>query len=1127
MESVPSSGNGTSLKELREERKDGNKFLLWLKKHCPFFLNLHSLFYFGVLVFLTGVAWMIGSLVSNSGTQLYGWDYSSQYVTFTYDLWDVWHAFFKTGHFELYSTSTYLGSDNIGSNAYYGLFDPFLFVCYIFPRSWIPQTFAFATLLKGIASALAMRAYTRYLGVSETASRIGGLVYAFSGYVCFFVGFPSFISMTFAVPLILLGIEKVLKEQKPVTLCVGLALMGLISFFFLVVVCIFGVLYAVWRYFATIQTRTAKMNFATIGLGVASFAVGILLSAWVLLPSLRESSLSGRTSSIGVAYLNSLRRVFFGVNFRSVFTDVNGYAAIVRKLFEMVGGNPARELQGLISFFYPTCNYLWLPLAQSTGSYKYDSWTSSLFCYTPIVILFFISIYSSIQRKKWSHLVVFAICTYLVFTNFAYFFFYAFTGDGYGRWYIVLMPLIIYYGVSELDRLKTEKPWVILSGCLTALGLAAFTWIFVSNYLPGKTFTFEDGTYTYWKSEYTTPAVTTISGVSHNLGWLVYYQLILYAVVGASYIILRKKEWLLHYIIFGSIIVEITVAGNLSFVYGSSFSYKNSYNGGAATVEKLTGVWDYINANDTSYFRGHTDGLADRNTPQALGYNGTSTFHSLFNYDLVQLTRYSHMTNNEGTNTIYGMNYNTKSWSGYYGNKRLAFDTALGMKYYVVKDEGYDAYGDVSYADNIPFGSELVTGDYSDDYRVYRNTTIDDIALGHAVDTYYKANTRYNSTYDDFFTSTTNYTELIRNEEIYLEGAIISDSDVERFEQEDLWEEGEEKWDSAPSTYSNVRQISYSKALYRNDYKWWGPSIDGELQGPTYFLSDSETEILSSIPTLISSDYDKIVLTPSSGDYFNTDNDGAYFLINYSLDLYSKVTRIYMIGDTFNEDGSIKETNVMLSYEYHVLKDYYNRKVNNYGSLFGFYPKGRVKYICFCGKDSDGSTRTFSSPSIYMCERSEIDGENGILTKLKSSEYNLTNVEYSPDKFTFNTSFSENRLVTTMLGYDAGWKVTATDEAGNHYTPNTYKVDGGFLGFVAPGGVGEVTYTLSYQTPYLNEGFILTLVGIFLLGGYEAARWFYFRKKRQKPEVEAAGQEMGGEPQKEEVEKQDEEIPTS
>jgi hypothetical protein len=146
--------------------------------------------------------------------------------------------------------------------------------------------------------------------------------------------------------------------------------------------------------------------------------LGLCCRPWTLFPSLRESTLSGRTTSIGSLYLAQLKTSLEGFDLKSFFG----------LLFQEVGGNNAREIQPLTAFFFPTVNYLWSPLLRGTTSNHYDSWTSSLFVYTPFLILFFTALVSSIRRKKVSHLVAFALCCYLLFTNFAYFFFYAFTG---------------------------------------------------------------------------------------------------------------------------------------------------------------------------------------------------------------------------------------------------------------------------------------------------------------------------------------------------------------------------------------------------------------------------------------------------------------------------------------------------------------------------------------------------------------------------------------------------------------------------------------------------------------------------------------------------------------------------
>ena len=227
----------------------------WVRKYLPFLFDINSLFYYVCIIFVMGLLWAGYAFLNNKGAALYGWDYSSQYVSMSYNFWDTWHKFFRTGAFEFYSTGTYLGTDNIGSNSYYGLFDPFLVVSFIFPRAWQPQLFVIMSIVKGICGALALRAYLKYLGISERSARVGATAYAFCGYLNFMVGFPSFMSVSCTVPLVMLGVEKVLKEEKPAVLALSVFLLGIISFFFLVVVCVWGVLYAIWRYFWTILLR--------------------------------------------------------------------------------------------------------------------------------------------------------------------------------------------------------------------------------------------------------------------------------------------------------------------------------------------------------------------------------------------------------------------------------------------------------------------------------------------------------------------------------------------------------------------------------------------------------------------------------------------------------------------------------------------------------------------------------------------------------------------------------------------------------------------------------------------------------------------------------------------------------
>jgi len=1041
------NGGSTNLAAMKKE--DG-AFTKWLRQHCPWLFDFGSLFYFAFFVVFVAILWCGYSLLNNHFTQLYGWDYSSQYVTFYYDFYDCWHTFFKTGQFVLYDNQTFFGTDNIGSNSYYGLFDPFVVAMVFFPRVAIPQMTVVMTFAKIVVSAFCMRAYLKYMGIKEGTARVGALAFAFSGYMNFMVGFPTTVAACTWVPLILLGVEKVIKEKKPSCLVWGLFLEGITSFFFLVVICIWGVIYAMWRYFWTLKSRNRRDNLLVIAIGVGSFAVGLMICAWTLLPSIRESSLSGRTTSIGRAYLDALIASIQSHSFGDFFALI----------FEQVGDNPGRELMGLISFFYPTSGYLYLPLAVANDSYTYDAWTASIFCYTPFVILFFVAVMNSVRKRKWGHLIAVLLCTYLVFTNFAYYFFYAFSGNGYGRWFIILVPEIIYYGCWAFDDRKEQPKWFMLGGTIIALFGTVMTFVLTILVLKGKSFTNLNGM-TYWISQYLTADQTTGTSESPTkLIWYVYYQIALVVIEGGVMVYFKNKEWLWKALaVFVSI--EAVVMGNASFVYGAVWPLEN-FNGGQTGLAEYTGISDGIKADDSSFYRSYYDEVAggnaasgEKNFAMGVGYNGTSCFHSLMNFNVYDYAVMMKISGTPSGGTAYGKTYSNASWSGFYGNKRFATDSQLGVKYYVIEKGGYGDYE----SQNVPFGSVEIEEMETSRFRVFRNDNIP--TLGHAVDSdklYYMNYSSY--PYSSFYDGS--YQTVMRSEQELMRGAIFDDGTVlpDGFTT------------TTPSTYYQGNDTSYSvKVLKTSGDDKYLPSSSSAYadEGPGYFIDNHDSES-SATPSYYTGDYDHVVLYPTGnwGGYFNSDasSTGAYF------DMYlsgGSASRMYMIGDTFDGEGNITGTNVLLNYEYRMIDVLKNTEAC---PLMGLYASGKVKYICFLGMG--GGSYTFPSTiDLHMQEKAQVESDQAYMKGLS-----LQNVAKDGENaYTFTTDYSESRFVVTQIAYDEGWHVYAD---GNEIP--TYRLDGGFVGFLAPSG--SVSYRMEYVTPELKTGLVLFTIGMVIYFSY-------------------------------------------
>ena len=1108
-----------SLADFKSEKPAKTSFI---REHFPFLFSWQSPFYFGVFCFLVAMAWMAFALIINNFSQLLNWDYTWQYISFTYDYWDAWHVFFTTGHFRMYDMGVFLGTDMIGSGSYYGLFDPFMFVCYLLPRAWIPHTYAVMTFLKLAVAALLARMYLKRMGISEWTSRFGALAYAFSGFTTFFEGSPNFTTAMVFLPLVLYGIEQVIREQKPLSLAVGVFLLGISCFFYVVVICIWGVIYALWRFFWTIKSRDWKTNVLVMLFGIGGFAVGLMLAGFSLLPSLRETTLSGRSSSIGTAYLHAIIKSLKEHDIRSFFTLI----------FEEVGDNPGREMMGMVSFFFPTGGFTILPIARGGSYYSssfhqgYDAWTSSLFCYTPFVILFFCGIIHSIRLQKWQHLFAIVGCTFLVLTNFSYFFFYAFSGNGYGRWFLVLVPAIIYYGCWAFDLRKESPRFIPFAGAVLALAgtIAAF---FLCEALIGNK-TFNSGTYnpnntTYWQSYYVS-ASEVYGGIATT--WYFYYQVALVCIEGVLLGVGLKKKYLPH-LLTAIITFEIICMGNLTYVFNGTWSLKNSYAGGESNRETSLVVANQINANDSLLFRTHSDTYQGSNyAHNVFGLNNVSSFHSLMNFDAEQFALNNQMKfpgrdpgydGSESQTTYGGEEFYNPRWSGHYGNKRFVADTILGYRYHIIENY-YGGWLDAEdqplfLQPNVPFGAEEKAS-YSPNrarIRVYRVKEEQMPQLGYAVDSdeIYHMGMKENSHYlNDFYHYDrrgldNSNRELLALESVELNGAILDDGVTlpEGFAIND----SPKPWSNDESLYTNYGK---RRLLNRNGFiADYYVSEDGLLpqmsspyysEGVAHFLNHftSRQVNLSSTSMLIQRDFGKLVLKPSSGVYFNTDERGCYFDFHYSANKSDGGPRIYAIGDRFDSNGNLVEENACLSFDHNLLAnlsrtDYYTDTSANCG-LFAY---GKVKYVVFCYTGKGVASVNPRNITMTVTERSQIE-EIG----RKLSENALQNVSYEENVFRFQTAYDAPRVVKTQLGYDAGWQASY-ELNGKKEKCQMLRLDGGLVGFVAPsvqndlGDTLTLSYELRYVTPLANESLALWIVGFLGIGGYLSYAWFFKKKK--------------------------------
>ena len=102
------------------------------------------------------------------------------------------------------------------------------------PRQLIPQGMAILTIFKNACAGMIFYGYMRYLGASRNSSKVCGIAYGYCGWMAWYLWFNHFTDVTLVFPLILFGVEKVLREKKPWVLMASLALSGFTNFFFMI-----------------------------------------------------------------------------------------------------------------------------------------------------------------------------------------------------------------------------------------------------------------------------------------------------------------------------------------------------------------------------------------------------------------------------------------------------------------------------------------------------------------------------------------------------------------------------------------------------------------------------------------------------------------------------------------------------------------------------------------------------------------------------------------------------------------------------------------------------------------------------------------------------------------------------
>ena len=109
---------------------------------------------------------------------------------------------------------------------------------------------------------------------------MGTLIYIFAGWTIYAaMKHPYFSNPMIYLPLVLMGIDKIYKREKPWLFIWATAVSAMSNFYFFYMICIFMFIYAAFRYFGIFSERSVKDVLGWLVKFIGYYAVALMIAA--------------------------------------------------------------------------------------------------------------------------------------------------------------------------------------------------------------------------------------------------------------------------------------------------------------------------------------------------------------------------------------------------------------------------------------------------------------------------------------------------------------------------------------------------------------------------------------------------------------------------------------------------------------------------------------------------------------------------------------------------------------------------------------------------------------------------------------------------------------------------------
>lgn len=350
-------------------QKMENKFNLKIKKDKTYIT--YTLFFCVISFFVFGIFIMYN--------KSFVWDSDGirQHFTILYDFNQIVRNMFQNG-IPMLSWNMGLGLDVIGQYSYYVIGDPFAYISLLFPMDKLEIAYNFLVLFRMYCVGLAFIAYCKYNKKEKFNTILGAIIYAFCGFILYAgVRHPYFTNAAIFLQLTLLGVEKLLKEDKKVFLTFIIFISTLSNYYFFYMLTAISVIYGVIKFIFE-YNKGIKVFFKKLCGAALCYIVGVSMAGIIILPTIYTFVNSARTDALQVSNYTSQFYKFFFMGIVSIrhknWTAIGVCSIIILMipiLFTKLKNKEVRSFLGL--FIITTIMLLFPQVASMMNGFSFPS----------------------------------------------------------------------------------------------------------------------------------------------------------------------------------------------------------------------------------------------------------------------------------------------------------------------------------------------------------------------------------------------------------------------------------------------------------------------------------------------------------------------------------------------------------------------------------------------------------------------------------------------------------------------------------------------------------------------------------------------------------------------------------